>query len=72
MNALTAADRELPLGCRIRVTNRESGRSVELEINDRGPYAGNRVLDVSSRAGRELGFARDGLAEVRIERVDRC
>lgn len=72
MDALTAAHPDLPIGSRIRVTNRENGRSVELTVNDRGPIAKDRIIDVSSRAARELGFARSGIAPVRIERADAC
>lgn len=66
-NAMTAAHRRLPLGSRVRVTNLENGRSVELTINDRGPYVRGRVIDVSQRAAEELGFRQSGTARVRIE-----
>lgn len=65
-NGLTAAHRTLPLGTRAVVTNLENGRSVEVEINDRGPYAGNRVVDLSRGAAARLGMLDDGLARVRI------
>jgi peptidoglycan lytic transglycosylase len=64
---LTAASRSLPLGSRARVTNLENGRSVEVEITDRGPFARGRVLDVSQAAARALGMVEDGTARVRIE-----
>src|SRR6266446_5703952 len=67
--ALTAAHPSLPLGTRIRVTNLANGRSVVLRINDRGPWAENRLIDVSYAAAQELRFVREGLARVRIEVV---
>jgi len=66
-NDLTAAHRNLPLGSEVRVTNLENGRSVTVEINDRGPYAKNRVLDLSKAAARRLGIIENGVAKVRIE-----
>ena len=71
-NALTAAHRFLPLGTRVRVTNLANGRSVVLRINDRGPWAKNRLIDVSYAAAQELRFVRQGLARVRIEVVARA
>ena len=70
--ALTAAHPSLPLGTRIRVTNLANGRSVVLRINDRGPWAKNRLIDVSYAAAQELRFVREGLARVRIEVVARA
>lgn len=64
---LTAAHRTLPLRSRVRVTNLENGRSVEVRINDRGPYVQGRVLDLSTRAAKTLGMQKEGLALVRIE-----
>jgi rare lipoprotein A (peptidoglycan hydrolase) len=64
---LTAAHRTLPLRSRVRVTNLENGRSVEVRINDRGPYVAGRVLDLSTRAAKALGMHKEGLALVRIE-----
>ena len=66
-NRLTAAHRTLPLDSKARVTNLENGRSVEVTVNDRGPYVRGRVIDLSARAARELGIIRRGLALVRIE-----
>jgi rare lipoprotein A (peptidoglycan hydrolase) len=65
-NSLTAAHRTLPLGSQAVVTNIENGRSVVVEINDRGPYVGGRVLDLSRAAAARLGMLDDGLARVRI------
>lgn len=64
MNALTAAHPTLPLGTRVRVVHRGSGRSVVVTVNDRGPHTGNRVIDLSHRAARELGFLQAGIAPV--------
>lgn len=72
MYRMTAAHRSLPFGSRIRVTNMRNGRSVVLTVNDRGPFVRRRIVDVSYRAARELGFARRGLARVRVEQVQRC
>ena len=66
---LTAAHRSLPFGSRVRVTNLDNGRTLVLEVNDRGPFRKGRVIDVSERAARELGFYRAGTARVRVEEV---
>ena len=63
----TAAHRSLPLGSRLRVTNVGNGRSVVVRVNDRGPYAGDRVIDVSKQAARALGMLGGGTARVRLE-----
>jgi rare lipoprotein A len=64
---LTAAHKTLPLGTKAKVTNLENGNSVEVEINDRGPYVGDRVIDLSHAAANALGFVESGLTLVRIE-----
>jgi rare lipoprotein A (peptidoglycan hydrolase) len=64
---LTAAHKTLPLGTKAKVTNLENGNSVEVEINDRGPYVGDRVIDLSRAAANALGFVESGLTLVRIE-----
>jgi len=66
-NDLTAAHRKLPLGSEVKVTNLENGRSIVVEINDRGPYIKGRVIDLSKAAARRLGIVEDGLGKVRIE-----
>jgi len=66
---LTAAHRSLPLDIKARITNLENGRSIEVTVNDRGPYVEGRVIDLSTRAARALGMQKDGLALVRIEVV---
>lgn len=67
MHALTAAHRTLPLGTRVRVTDVENGRTVVVEITDRGPYAADRVIDLSYAAARALGVLQRGVAPVRLE-----
>ena len=67
MNAFTAAHRTLPMNTRVRVTNRKNGRSVELRINDRGPYARGRIIDVSKAAARALDMVSDGVVPVSVE-----
>jgi rare lipoprotein A len=64
---LTAAHRNLPLGSKVRVTNLENERSVEVKINDRGPFIAGRIIDLSHAAARALGMVEDGLARVRLE-----
>lgn len=66
MNGLTAAHRTLPLGSRARVVNLENGRSVVVRITDRGPYVGQRVIDLSYEAARELDMAPAGTARVEV------
>lgn len=70
MNAMTAAHRSLPLNCYIRVTNKNNGKSVVVKVNDRGPFHGNRVLDLSYGAAKQIGLTHSGTGNVSIERVD--
>ncbi len=70
MNAMTAAHRSLPLNCYIRVTNKDNGKSVIVKVNDRGPFNGNRVLDLSYGAAQAIGITQRGTGNVIIERVD--
>lgn len=64
---LTAAHRTLPLGIKVEVTNVTNGKSVEVEINDRGPYVNGRVIDLSRAAAIRLGMKEAGLARVQIQ-----
>ena len=64
---LTAAHRSLPFGTMVRVTNRSTGRSVVVRINDRGPFVHGRVIDVTPAAARQLGFS--GIAPVALSVV---
>lgn len=63
---LTAAHRTLPLGSQLRVTNPRNGESVVVRVNDRGPYHGNRVIDLSYAAAREIGLIRSGTGRVNL------
>lgn len=71
MNAMTAAHRSLAFGTRVRVTNTRNGRAVEVRINDRGPFIGGRVIDLSRSAAQEIGMINSGTAPVRIEVLGR-
>jgi rare lipoprotein A len=66
-DALTAAHRSLPFGTRVRVTNLDTGRSVVVRINDRGPVARGRIVDLSAAAAKALDMRQDGVARVRLE-----
>lgn len=66
-HALTAAHRTLPFGTIVQVTNLDNGRTVSVRINDRGPFSGGRVIDLSTGAARVLGLIQSGVAPVRIE-----
>lgn len=70
MYAMTAAHRSLPLNCFIRVTNKSNGKSVVVKVNDRGPFHGNRVLDLSYGAANKLGITNSGTGNVTIERIE--
>ena len=67
---LTAAHKSLPLGTKVKVTNLENGRSVKVAINDRGPFVGNRLIDLSRAAAHALGMVENGVVRVRIEYDD--
>ena len=66
-NALTAAHRDLPFGTQVRVTNMDNGMSVVVRINDRGPYADDRVIDLSRGAASIIGLVQSGVAPVSLE-----
>src|SRR5947209_1120479 len=72
MGSLTAAHPTLPMPCYARVTNVSNGKSVIVRVNDRGPYHGNRLIDVSNRAAELLEFKGNGVARVRVEYVGRA
>ena len=63
-DAMTAAHRSLPFGTMVEVTNQNNGRSLTLRINDRGPFVGGRIIDVSRAAATQLGFRNAGTAGV--------
>jgi len=74
----TAAHKTLPFGTVVRVTHAETGRSVRVVINDRGPYVGERIIDLSKRAARRIGMLDEGVATVELrivgcrKRYNRC
>jgi rare lipoprotein A len=72
MASLSAAHPTLPMPCYARVTNLSNGKSLVVRVNDRGPYHGNRLMDVSSRAAELLEFKGNGVARVRVEYVGRA
>ncbi len=67
MTELTAAHPTLPFGTHVRVINPGNGRSVVVRINDRGPYAGQRIIDLSRKAAELIGIKAKGVGRVRIE-----
>jgi len=69
MFAVTAAHTTLPLPSIVEVTNLENGRRLRVRVNDRGPFVGDRVIDLSREAARQLGYERQGLARVRVRYV---
>ncbi|MCB1500917.1 MAG: septal ring lytic transglycosylase RlpA family protein [Bauldia sp.] len=69
-SALAAAHRTLPFGTKVRVDNLANGRSVVVRINDRGPFVGGRVIDVTRAAAEKLGMINSGIAKVRVSVVD--
>jgi rare lipoprotein A len=71
-DSISAAHPTLPLPSYARVTNLSNGRSLIVRVNDRGPYAANRIIDVSKRAAHLLGFTNRGTAWVRVEYVGRA
>lgn len=70
-NAYTAAHRTLPFGTQVRVTNLNNGRQVTVRINDRGPFSGHRVIDLSAGAARSIGLTSAGVGPVRLEVIGR-
>lgn len=64
--AMTAAHKTLPLNSMVRVTNLDNGRSVTVRLNDRGPFIGDRIIDMSEAGAEALGFVHDGIANVRV------
>ncbi|MEK6780847.1 MAG: septal ring lytic transglycosylase RlpA family protein [Bacteroidota bacterium] len=67
---LTAAHKTLPFGTKVRVTNIANNQSIDVVVNDRGPYVDGRVIDLSKSAAEKLGFINQGLADVKIEVLD--
>lgn len=69
LNEVTAAHPTLPMPSLARVTNLENGRSIVVRVNDRGPYANGRVIDLSRRSAQLLGYERQGTAKVRVQYI---
>jgi rare lipoprotein A len=69
--ALTAAHRTLPFGTRLKVTNLKNSRSTLVIVSDRGPFVRSRIVDISRAAAGMLGFVDQGVAQVRIETIDK-
>ena len=69
MHGLTAAHRTLPFGTKLLVTSKDTGKSILVTVNDRGPYHGRRILDLSQEAARQLGMIKLGVGQVTIERI---
>jgi rare lipoprotein A len=68
-NAMTAAHKTLPLGSVVKVVNQKTGKSIQVTINDRGPYIRGRIIDLSKAAGRQLGIIPAGTGQVCLTRV---
>ena len=66
---MTAAHRSLPFGTKLMVTDQRSGRQIQVTINDRGPYHGSRIIDLSKAAANELGFRNRGTTSVCISQL---
>ena len=66
---LTAAHPTLPFGTKVKVRNMENGRTVIVQVNDRGPYAGDRIIDISKEAAAKLGMVEDGVTDVNVAPV---
>jgi rare lipoprotein A len=72
MHAISAAHPTLPMPSYVRVTNLRNKRSIVARVNDRGPFHGNRIIDLSAKTAKLLGFHGDGLARVRVEYIGRA
>jgi|GEM_PF-1860131 len=70
-NAMTAAHKTLPFGTKVRVTHLGNGRTVDVKINDRGPYVAGRIIDLSKAAAALLGMTQQGIARVKVEVLGR-
>jgi peptidoglycan lytic transglycosylase len=68
-NAMTAAHKTLPFGTVVKVVNQKTGKSVQVRINDRGPYHGGRIIDLSKAAATKLGMMQSGTAKVCLTKV---
>lgn len=68
-NAMTAAHRSLPFGTKVMVTDQRTGKEIEVTINDRGPFHGSRIIDLSKAAATKLGFRNRGTTSVCISQL---
>ena len=68
-NAMTAAHKTLPLGTVVKVTNQRTGKSIKVTINDRGPYAKGRIIDLSKAAAATLGTKNAGVGKVCVAKL---
>ncbi|MFP4368554.1 MAG: septal ring lytic transglycosylase RlpA family protein [Bacteroidota bacterium] len=66
-NKLTAAHKTLPFNTKVKVVNLRNSRTVTVRINDRGPFVGGRIIDLSKEAARQIGMINDGVVKVRVE-----
>jgi rare lipoprotein A len=64
---LTAAHKTLPFGTKVKVVNKDNGRTVKVRINDRGPFVGGRIIDLSKKAAKKIGLVQAGVANVEIK-----
>ncbi len=69
---MSAAHKSLPLGSRVRVTDKRTGKTIVVQVNDRGPFVKGRIIDLSRRAAKELGIIRRGVAPVKVEVLSRA
>lgn len=67
-SAMTAAHRSLPFGTKVKVTNQRNGRAIVVRINDRGPFIGGRIIDLSKAAASALGFVRSGHTKICLDK----
>jgi rare lipoprotein A len=72
MRKVSGAHKTLPLPCIVEVKNLENGRTIRVRLNDRGPFADGRIIDLSKEAARQLGFLEKGTAKVRVRYVGRA
>lgn len=66
---VSGAHKTLPLPCKVKVTNLENGKTLKLRLNDRGPFIKGRIIDLTPRAARKLGFQDQGLTRVKVETI---
>ncbi len=72
LDLMTAAHRSLPFGTWVRVTRIDTGKHVDVRINDRGPFINGRIIDISRRAAEQLGMIDAGIARVKVEVCVEC